>query len=516
MSGLSVVKAQQTEHLEIIFKKGPCDSVTDWGVPLSGGDVNGDGISDLAVGAARYLPPFEWRTEVYVFYGDAALDTLPDLIIYRPKHEYIGRTGLSACADVNGDGYNDIVISDPCEANGRGIVSIYLGGPGIDTVADLIIVGEGQLGNTLACSDVNGDGAADIIAGVYFWNLGDGRAYIYYGGRLLDPIPDVIINGHNYEEFGFCVGGGGDLNGDGYEDLVVGAPENDEVYPNGGKVYVFFGGNPMDTVPDLWHYGEASGEALGRYGNVITKYSFNSDQYAEGCWGSEFGQYPRGKAYVLYGGNPMDPDPDLVMSGPRATTELGYSVADAGRVVADSFSAVVFGGVGEDSSRGAAYLYLGGATPDTIPDGVIRGRWSGDAMGAWVAGVGDVNNDGKDEFAVSNYFRAPTCVWVCRYVGSKIEEEIEIRSKPQEARLRIYQNPTLSKNLRIQFAVSKTSKVKLSIYNSLGQVEEVLVDGQVNPGVYEKVVRKKLASGVHFVNLQVGEKVFTEKLVVVE
>jgi len=84
------------------------------------------------------------------------------------------------------------------------------------------------------------------------------------------------------------------------------------------------------------------------------------------------------------------------------------------------------------------------------------------------------------------------------------------------ARLRILQNPSVSRNVWIRYSIPGPSKAKLVIYNSLGQIVEVLLDGEVKAGVYEKVILKDLDAGVYFISLQCAGRTITGKLVIVE
>ena len=91
----------------------------------------------------------------------------------------------------------------------------------------------------------------------------------------------------------------------------------------------------------------------------------------------------------------------------------------------------------------------------------------------------------------------------------------EVRNQKLEVRLKIKQNPALSKNLRIQYSLPKASSVKLVLYNSIGQVEEVLVDGKLNAGVYEKTFKQLLNNGVYFLRFETEGKAINQKVVVI-
>lgn len=96
------------------------------------------------------------------------------------------------------------------------------------------------------------------------------------------------------------------------------------------------------------------------------------------------------------------------------------------------------------------------------------------------------------------------------------DEKGNVRCPKSNVGLKIYQNPTNNKNLRIQYSIPKTGKVRLAICNALGQIKEILIDAEIKAGVYEKVLSKRVESGTYFINLSVDDKMVTRKIVVVE
>ena len=87
--------------------------------------------------------------------------------------------------------------------------------------------------------DANGDGFADVVVGAYGNDAGGsaaGRSYVFYGGPGADPAPDFTQTGEaTLDNLGFAVSGAGDIDGDGYGDLIVGAPYADS---DGGRAYL--------------------------------------------------------------------------------------------------------------------------------------------------------------------------------------------------------------------------------------------------------------------------------------
>ena len=134
----------------------------------------------------------------------------------------------------------------------------------MDNIPDVIMIGAAtftEFGYSVSTAgDVNGDGYADVIVGAYRYSSNTGRAYIYFGGSTMNNAADVIMTGeaiNNY--FGNSVSTAGDVNGDGYADVIVGA----YLYSGGiGRAYVFFGGSTMNNTADVIMTGELLTTAL--------------------------------------------------------------------------------------------------------------------------------------------------------------------------------------------------------------------------------------------------------------
>ncbi len=170
---------------------------------------------------------------------------------------------ISGAGDVNGDGYADLAVGAYAHnGNGHdsGRVYLYGGGTtGLSATPDLVI--DGQAANDLfgfavnSAGDVNGDGFADLVIGAFANDTGGdgaGRGYLLLGSAAgLQTPAQWIGNGEAAgDAFGYAVSSAGDVNGDGFADVLIGAHLNDSIDNSAGKVYLFSGGaSGLSTTP---------------------------------------------------------------------------------------------------------------------------------------------------------------------------------------------------------------------------------------------------------------------------
>ena len=253
----------------------------------------------------------------------------------------------------------------------------------------------GQFGGRISeAGDINNDGYSDIIVGAAQYNSGTGRVYIFFGGNHIDSIPDVVLNGDSLDNnFGCSVSYAGDVNKDGYDDIIIGAKGYNS---NTGRAYIFFGGSTVDTIPDVILNGEGT---FNYFGNAVSYAGdINKDGYGDVIVGAS--KDPNGAIYVYYGGNPMDANADLKIYGPPIST-FGNSVSGVGDVNKDGFDDFIVGSK-DFFDHGSAYIFYGGSSPDTTADVVLVGEGSFNSFGVSVAAAGDVNKDGYADVLVGS------------------------------------------------------------------------------------------------------------------
>jgi hypothetical protein len=184
-----------------------------------------------------------------------------------------------------------------------------------------------------------------------------GRAYIYFGAQKPDDHPDEILTGASAgDSFGFSVAGVGDVNHDGFSDVIVGAYHNAAGGKDAGRAYIYQGSVLPMEHPALVLTGEAAGDAFGYA--VSPAGDVNGDGFADvavGAYGNDAGGSAAGKAYVYYGGA-TDAAPDFTLAGEATLDNLGFAVSGAGDVDGDGFGDLVVGVPYSDAEAGRAYL----------------------------------------------------------------------------------------------------------------------------------------------------------------
>ncbi|MFA5013234.1 MAG: FG-GAP-like repeat-containing protein [Candidatus Paceibacterota bacterium] len=368
----------------------------------SAGDVNGDGYNDVIVGAYASPNRSSYIGAAYLYYGGPNMDSAADVTFSGVLNNDMLGTSIASAGDINGDGYDDVLIGAPGASSGLGQVYLYYGGSAMDSTADVTFTGLESGGSgfgQVTASDVNGDGYNDVVIGA---NTADGEGisdrgevYIYYGGPNMDNEADVVLAGSTTETLGLVVSSLGDVNGDGYGDIVACSQHGDYgAGVNTGEAIIFYGGAKMDNTADVTIIGSAIEDRLGYScagGDV------NGDGFDDAIVGAPYNDtdgVDRGQIYVYYGGPSMDNVADITITGTTDGLELGTYIAYAGDINGDGYGDI--GASGDNS----LYIYHGGPSMDTTADETVVNS-EGTTFGYPIAAVGDVNGDGFGEIMTS-------------------------------------------------------------------------------------------------------------------
>lgn len=350
---------------------------------------------------------------------------------------------VAACGDINGDGYNDMVVGAPAEETGgsvAGAVYIIFGGEeqvSIDLVdADVKLIGESAgdaAGTSVDCiGDYNGDGYDDIVIGAIGADTGflsaAGAAYVVLGSS---DMGDMDLSEASVKYLGEAMGdaagtrvaGVGDVDGDGYDDFMVAAPGEDSGGTNAGAVYLFKG----DVSPGTGVYGignnhlKITGESAGdMFGSAIDGVGdVDSDGFDDMLIGAseEDATGTNAGAALLFLGRDSLPtsmtasEAEVDIFGENEYDLAGTSLTGGKDVNGDGFPDIIIGAPGARGLKGAAYVVFGGDMMDATislsdADTVLVGEEQGDAAGTVVAMMWDLDDDGYDEMVVNSSLAA--------------------------------------------------------------------------------------------------------------
>ncbi len=417
------------------------------------GDVNGDGIDDIIVGTPHGEDGGGNAGEAYVIFGKAgatratidltSLSTSDGFVIQGDAAYDQAGFSVSAAGDVNGDGIDDVIVGAPYSDNGGyGIGNVYVifGQNGatrvnIDLTAlsssDGFIIQGGvpfdYAGRSVsAAGDVNGDGFDDLIVGVPFDDNGSvnaGQAYVIFGkmGATranidLDSLAGsdgfVIMGDAAGDLAGYSVSNAGDVNGDGIDDIIVGASHGNHGGGNVGEAYVIFGktGATRATI-DLTVLAASDGfvihDTAGNYAghSVSAAGDVNGDGVDDLIVGAFFanngGGLIAGEAHVIFGKvgttridinlSALAASDGFTIQGDAAGDRAGFSVSTAGDINGDGFDDLIVGAPANDNGgydAGTAYVIYGSATIGGITGTNIGETLTGTAGNDIIIGLG--------------------------------------------------------------------------------------------------------------------------------
>jgi hypothetical protein len=284
--------------------------------------VNGDGYGDVAVNAEYAL---NQTGRVHVYHGGASgLPATPTVSITGPDGAGARFGKLAGACDVNGDGFGDLIVGADFYANETGRIYVYRGGAsGLATTPDVITGADGPssgFARVVACAgDVNGDGYADVIVGQDMWN-GTGKVHVFLGGATglaAAPARTWADGTDTKSGYGCAVASAGDVNADGYGDVIVGERWTNQ---STGRVFVYLGGSggPQATATRIWIGPDGMqkefGVQLGFAGDM------NGDGVPELLVSAPYVAQSAGRVYVYSGSAPA---PAVTWTGADIQGSLG-------------------------------------------------------------------------------------------------------------------------------------------------------------------------------------------------
>ena len=451
------------------------------------GDVNGDGV----IGSPYASPNGKhWAGQSYVVFGRSRGSPFPAVLALSSLDGSNGfvLNGISAwdesgfsvsgAGDVNGDGIDDVVIgapdADPHGKSEAGQSYVIFGRPRgsrFPAVLELSSL-DGRNGFTLngkswpaytsgwsvaGAGDVNGDGVDDVLIGAALANPNGkqqaGESYVVFGKPSGFSFPAVLelssLDGSNgftlngvvaYDEAGWSVSGAGDTNGDGIDDFLIGAPHPFEGDPVGGsQTYVVFGRPKESLFPAVLELSSLDGRngfvlnGIASHDRSGWSVSRGGDVNGDSVDDLLIGATGPNQSCVVFGRPKGSPFPAVLelssLDGSNGFTAnlSGWSVAGAGDVNGDGVDDFLIGDPGADPNgkraAGQSYLIYGRPKGSPFPavlelptlDGsngfVINGvnggdnfTKEGDSSGFRVSGGGDLNGDGLDDFVIVAVF----------------------------------------------------------------------------------------------------------------
>jgi hypothetical protein len=396
LAGLAGLASAQVVHVRAGDFQG--DVGDQLGAAVSGaGDVDGDGVADYIVGAPNYTADIVG--DLVVVGRIAVLSGRTGAVLFDPTGPSVGSAfgaSVAAAGDVNNDGFADVVIGAPFDGSGPtvgGSVTVLAGPDGVELYKFFGGTFGDQLGVDVAgAGDVNNDGFADIVAGstnsdVNASNAGLVRVYSGADGSVLHSFFGGAVN----DRLGRSVAGVGDIDNDGFDDVAA-AFLGDVNASNAGAVRIYSGatGAILRQID-----GDAANDALGSA--LASAGDLNNDGAPDiliGAWQADTNGVDAGVVKVFSGSSGAVL---RTISGGAPGQALGFSVDALGDINGDGVRDIIVGVPGDAAlatNAGSLRVYSG-ASGQLLAQ--ARSSIAGAQLGFAVASAGDINADGVSD-----------------------------------------------------------------------------------------------------------------------
>lgn len=463
------------------------DQSGNFGTSIAGGDINNDGFDDLLIGA-NYAKDSDGDTTgvAYVIYSSDDLTTQTQVSVSNigsswnslsgakiyPAGETSGNFGVSV--DIVKNNYenaynkNTLLIGSSTLNNSGAVVRLYpiedATFASINNTLDINNSGSWSFDtltaensndyfgkSSISAGDINGDGVEDIlISAPYFDNINsynDGRVYLIFGTSgtntphtnipLTGESQGIMITGNQYDTIGEHMSPLGDVNGDGYDDFIIGVPSSDDGnITDVGKAYLYFGREYFNSVSNNLSDANMTFRGMEKYENMGRSVSalgdINGDGYSDFAIGTPWNQ--SGEMYIVLGKNSFSSssidlssttfNDGFIITAESINSGFGESVSGLGDINGDGYDdfAIASPYKGE---FGRVYVIYGNSTFSSnsnfnvadlngINGFTIDGDESYSSFGKVVRGVGDINGDGYKDFAIGAPYAS---LWSMHGVG---------------------------------------------------------------------------------------------------
>ncbi len=499
--------AQSHPHLQEIYQyRGWKEKLYLGDGLLNAGDINQDGFIDYI----SYSPN---NDSAMFFWGAFPVDTIPDVVFHEIRPGGFSKPFVEmTIANIDGDSLQELIIPFRGSTNQTSIHKLQVG---MDSIPDMVLA-EG--GNHITAGDLNGDGYDDIILSNPVAANYRGRIVIFLGGEPFDTQPDYIFTGDSIDhELGIKLDVG-DLNGDGYDDLVVWGRSS---LSDTDYIRIYKGAAVFDTLYDYQMKDPSVNPGNVGFTNFwLTSFDYNLDGYEDLFVGGFF---------IYNGSSNFDTIPEFHLIWPDSSFNAyaGANLFDAGDINKDGYPDLAIGMPNMFGSNGLVHVRLGGNNgfdENYIimePDPPVTSRF-----GSGIINIGDLDGNGVSDLLIGAPFYTLARSWgkLHFYSGDStlVSSTVGIHrsGKTTPAQFELYHNypNPFNPTTTIKFTLPRAAKVRLEIFNILGQRVRTLVNGKLPAGVRQvqwdgrNDAGQAMASGVYIYRLRAGNHIQSRKM----